>query len=186
MLETLFGLVKRSRLSEAQNALAAASEAADACNARTVEVERENARLLAANNEQHRVIVALRRDALTVEQEYKRVCANLVALSDTVGDLTDKLDQLQAQAEKAEACAVATRKQFRSRPASRMTATDFVERFMAGGCTRPERLGLAASRLAKLRGIALTRITAKGADGIERSMNIYPTSLLREASGIHQ
>lgn len=186
MLESVFGLVKKSRLDAAEKSVDEAISMADEYAARLVELNRKNTSLLFSVEDQSKLISALRRDALTAEQEYSRVCAKVVELSDRVRDLTEKLDQLQQgqQAEKVAPVAGVQRKQFRGRPTSRMTATDFVERFAGDGRIRPEQLGMAASRLARARGIALSRITAKGADGVERTMNIYPTHLLREASGV--
>ena len=184
MLENLFGLVKKSRLDAALDTLAEAKKAASQELARVESLVRGNHCLSSELADQKKLVVSLRQSLITGDQEYQRVCAKLVELSDTVRELTEKLNLLQAQPEKVEPCADVQRKRFRGRPTSRMTATDFVERFAIGKSIRPERLGLAASRLARERGIALSRITSKGADGIERSMNIYPTKLLREASGL--
>lgn len=184
MLETLFGLVRKSRLVEAQADLALVKAGEAEANDRISRLVRERNVLSSEVIEQKRLVSSLRQSILANSQEYSRVCAKVVELSDTVRELTEKLNLLQAQPEKVEHCADVQRKRFRGRPTSRMTATDFVERFAIGKSIRPERLGLAASRLARERGIALSRITSKGADGIERSMNIYPTKLLREASGL--
>lgn len=184
MLENLFGLVKKSRLDAALDTLAEAKKAASQEVARVESLVRGNHCLSSELADQKKLVVSLRQSLMTGNQEYQRVCAKLVELSDTVRELTEKLNYLQETTEMVGPCEEVTRKRFRGRPTSRMTATDFVERFAIGKSIRPERLGLAASRLARERGIALSRITSKGADGIERSMNIYPTKLLREASGL--
>lgn len=184
MLENLFGLVKKSRLDAALDTLAEAKKAASQEVAHVESLVRGNHCLSSELADQKKLVVSLRQSLMTGDQEYQRVCAKLVELSDTVRELTEKLNYLQETTEMVGPCEEVTRKRFRGRPTSRMTATDFVERFAIGKSIRPERLGLAASRLARERGIALSRITSKGADGIERSMNIYPTKLLREASGL--
>lgn len=184
MLENLFGLVKKSRLDAALDTLAEAKKAASQEVARVESLVRGNHCLSSELADQKKLVVSLRQSLMAGDQEYQRVCAKLVELSDTVRELTEKLNHLQETTEMVGPCAEVTRKRFRGRPTSRMTATDFVERFVSDMRIRPEQLGHAASRLARARGIALSRITAKGADGVERAMNIYPTHLLREASGV--
>lgn len=92
MLETLFGLVRKSRLVEAQADLALVKAGEAEANDRISRLVRERNALSSEVIEQKRLVTSLRQSILANSQEYSRVCAKVVELSDTVRELTSQLE----------------------------------------------------------------------------------------------
>lgn len=163
MLETLFGLVRKSRLVEAQADLALVKAGEAEANDRISRLVRERNALSSEVIEQKRLVTSLRQSILANSQEYSRVCAKVVELSDTVRELTAQLDAK------------------RNDEANYQTAKDFLVGIGASGnlCSATSALSMIARNLSRQSG--MPAITIPSANNSDEGVLAFDKGILREA-----